>query len=264
MISKKLFILAEALCITVVINAGSVFIGHGAAAPMEADMLSAGTILDGGHYTGERKNGLRNGVGVMLYPDGSEYSGEWKNNLRHGNGVCILADGSCYQGLFINDKPHGKGVYEYPDGTIRSAVFASGKIIESNRLPFDKKNGVCRYGVYYGDGKYKGWYKGSGSVGYRPHGRGQMTWPDGCMYAGQWEDGKMHGRGVMRWEDGSVYMGQWDHGKRTGCGIYMWSSGSKYIGDWKDNQRHGYGISFLAGGGMLKGKFFEDRYIEDK
>jgi len=219
---------------------------------------------EGGYYSGEWEKGMRHGSGTMIYPDGSEYSGSWKHNMRHGKGTCILSDGSMYNGLFYDDKPHGKGIYEYPDGIVRSAVFESGKIIESVRLPFAKKAGECRYGVFYRDGKYTGWFKGSYSIGFRPHGRGKMEWANGCLYAGQWNDGKMHGRGIMRWEDGSVYMGQWEQGKRTGCGVYHWASGSKYIGQWKNNQRHGAGISFSASGGALQGIFSEDRYIGQK
>ncbi len=219
---------------------------------------------DSGCYSGDYKSGMRNGMGKMLYPDGSEYSGAWENDLRHGKGTCILSDGSQYTGIFVHDKPQGKGVYVYPDGTVRSALFESGRIVESSRIPFQKKNGQCRYGVFYKDGKYKGWFKGTSSIGFRPHGRGHMTWQNGCVYAGQWEEGKMHGRGIMRWEDGSIYSGQWEHGKRTGYGVYTWISGSRYIGEWKDNQRHGNGIMFSAEGGVFKGTFSADRYIGQK
>merc|ERR1712232_795813 len=38
---------------------------------------------------------------------------------------------------------------------------------------------------------------------------GEHTFPDGRVYKGYWESGKMHGDGVMHFSDGRMYKGQW-------------------------------------------------------
>ena len=41
---------------------------------------------DGGEYTGDFKDDMRDGIGVMKYADGNVYEGSWSKDLRHGHG----------------------------------------------------------------------------------------------------------------------------------------------------------------------------------
>ncbi len=216
---------------------------------------------DGAHYSGEMAGGKREGRGAMLYPDGSYYRGQWKDDRRHGNGVYILSDGSRYKGPFTDDRPDGTGVFTASDGRKKSVTFRGGVIENSQPVSFSVVKGELRYGTFYFDGKYTGWHKGSRMYGYKQHGRGIMVWPDGCVYTGQWKEGKMHGRGMMKWEDGSTYTGQWSNGKRVGRGVYQWASGNRYVGQWMDNFRHGVGIAYLSDGKVLAGRFENDRFV---
>ena len=43
-------------------------------------------------YTGELKNGLRNGKGEYITEDGLSYNGEWSNGLKNGYGVFSIKD----------------------------------------------------------------------------------------------------------------------------------------------------------------------------
>jgi len=36
-----------------------------------------------------------------------------------------------------------------------------------------------------------------------------MTWPDGSVFTGTFQDGKRHGSGSMKWADGRFYEGEW-------------------------------------------------------
>jgi len=45
------------------------------------------------------------------------------------------------------------------------------------------------------------------------HGKGQLWWPDGKMYIGDFEEDKRHGNGLFKWKDGREYDGEWIRGK---------------------------------------------------
>ena len=66
-----------------------------------------------------------------------------------------------------------------------------------------------------------------------PHGIGKMTYMDGRVSEGLWENGKFvyegelkdrqpHGRGKWIYSDGSVCEGEWKNGKSHGKGTYKW------------------------------------------
>lgn len=61
------------------------------------------------HYTGEFKNGLKCGKGVMVIPgpNGWTYDGEWHNNMPHGDGCLKMADGREYTGAFVQGTLNG-------------------------------------------------------------------------------------------------------------------------------------------------------------
>ena len=44
-------------------------------------------------------------------------------------------------------------------------------------------------------------------------GQGTFTWPNGEKYVGEWKDGNMHGRGTMTYADGRVEKGIWQNNK---------------------------------------------------
>jgi len=44
------------------------------------------TYPNGEKYTGQIKNGMRNGEGICHYKNGDKYDGEWNNDLRDGKG----------------------------------------------------------------------------------------------------------------------------------------------------------------------------------
>ena len=54
-----------------------------------------GTIIyrDGGVYTGDIKNGKRDGGGSYKDLQGFSYTGQWKNDMRDGSGTAVFFDG---------------------------------------------------------------------------------------------------------------------------------------------------------------------------
>jgi len=54
----------------------------------------------------------------------------------------------------------------------------------------------------------------------KKHGRGQLTFPDGCCYDGAFEADQKNGPGTMEWADGCRYTGEWSGGRQHGRGAY--------------------------------------------
>ena len=102
------------------------------------------TLENGSVYTGEWKNGMKDGIGVQNWPDGSIYEGEWKEDKANGKGKLIHADGDIYEGEWAEDKANGFGVYTHSNGA-----------------------------------KFIGDWKDD-----KQHGKGVETWPDGAKYEG--------------------------------------------------------------------------------
>ena len=55
-------------------------------------------------YEGDKKNGNREGNGILFYSNGLCYEGEFRNGLRHGFGVLKINHIDIYNGDWINDQ----------------------------------------------------------------------------------------------------------------------------------------------------------------
>jgi len=81
----------------------------------DSNDIETGTISYlGGTYTGELKNGLPHGKGVLVYDQEQtsmgivkrserKYEGEWQDGMMHGKGVLTYPDGSVKSGTWEND-----------------------------------------------------------------------------------------------------------------------------------------------------------------
>lgn len=110
----------------------------------ERKNLPSLTMDDGAIYSGQWKNGKRDGIGYQIWPDGSNYEGEWTDDKANGKGKLKHADGDVYEGMWKNDKAEGFGTYLHTNGT-----------------------------------KYVGYW-----VADKQDGKGVENWPDGAKYEG--------------------------------------------------------------------------------
>jgi len=140
-----------------------------------------GISIDGGIYTGDLKDGKRNGSGKFEW-DINEvyftYEGSWIDDQRTGLGKQVEIDKTKgaqdeYEGAWLNNKYHGKGEWKHSDGDRYVGDWKDGK-----------KDGK---GIYY--------------------------YNDGDKYDGEWKNDKRHGIGSYYnkalntntkwvWEDG--------------------------------------------------------------
>jgi hypothetical protein len=111
----------------------------------ERKNLPSLTMEDGAIYSGQWKNGKRDGIGYQIWPDGSNYEGEWAEDKANGKGKLKHADGDIYEGMWKNDKAEGFGTYLHTNGT-----------------------------------KYVGFW-----VADKQDGKGVENWPDGAKYEGK-------------------------------------------------------------------------------
>jgi hypothetical protein len=74
--------------------------------PVAATLVASGqglaTWVNGNRYSGEWRDGKKNGRGVQVDADGSRYDGQWRNDLPNGRGTLVLSDGDGYSGVWVN------------------------------------------------------------------------------------------------------------------------------------------------------------------
>jgi hypothetical protein len=168
---------------------------------VEGDCVNGRGVMEystGHKYTGEFRNGMRDGEGFMTmpggrtlkgrfqyntifegtytYPDGKVYTGQWEMRERNGRGTLTYADGRVYDGEFKSGLRHGKGVMTWPSGRRYEGDFLRGKRT----------------------------------------GKGTMTYPDGRVYTGDFVDGEETGRGVMTLPSGKRLEGRFVKGEHFG------------------------------------------------
>lgn len=66
------------------------------------------------------------------------------------------------------------------------------------------------------------------------YGVGQMTYPDGSRYEGDWRHDLKHGFGAYYYPNGDIYEGAWFKGKRHGLGTYFYAENqvTKHLHIW--------------------------------
>ena len=72
--------------------------------------------LQGDKYEGEFKNGEPEGKGIYYHRNGNIYSGDFKKDKAYGKGIFYSRDGDRYEGDWVNDCKHGKGIIYYKNG----------------------------------------------------------------------------------------------------------------------------------------------------
>jgi hypothetical protein len=131
------------------------------------------TYATGHRYTGEFKDGVRHGEGVLQMPGNRKIVGVWvDNNIRQG--TFTGHDGTIYEGQWEFRERNGQGTLTFPDGRKYVGEFKSGQ-----------RHG--RGTMTWPDGRtYVGDYRNGARTGH-----GTMTYPDGRVVEGEFKDGKI-------------------------------------------------------------------------
>lgn len=106
------------------------------------------------YYTGEIKDFMPNGYGVLTFRNGNVYSGNFNDGYKNGEGIFTFPNGTYYKGTWINDSLNGEGVfYDAP-----SNIAFYGNFINSGFngvvTIYDNNNDIYAY-AYYENGEFK-------------------------------------------------------------------------------------------------------------
>jgi hypothetical protein len=216
---------------------------------------------NGARYQGEKdEDGLRHGMGTMVWKDGSRYDGYWMNDMANGYGRMIMAKGDVYSGNWVNNRANGQGKFihrnriEYDGEWQNDLPHGHGtEIFLENGAQY---SGQFRLGKKHGFGKYT-WADGSSYEGDFNNniigGKGRYEWSDGRIFEGDWLGGSMHGYGIFTWPDGRRYEGEYQNDSKHGNGTFYWQDGRKYEGQWSEGKQHGRGVYTSSEGEKKEG-----------
>lgn len=127
-------------------------------------------------FYGQRKNGLIDGCGTIIFASGNKYEGKFKEGKFDGYGILSYASGNKYEGKFKEGNFEGQGTY----------IFKTGD----------------RYVGQFSNNYYEG--------------KGQLIFNNGCKYIGEFKQGNFDGQGTCISQDGSRESGIWRRGKLEG------------------------------------------------
>ncbi|XP_013856612.1 alsin isoform X2 [Austrofundulus limnaeus] len=123
--------------------------------------------------------------------------------------------------------------------------------------------------TFYKDGRLKEvTYEGHWLTG-KPHGSGELKWPDGRIYTGSFKNGLEDGYGEFvapnkTLNKTDLYQGYWKEGKMHGLGSYRYASGEVYDGSFQDGLRHGHGMLRSGKLNTSSPSVFIGQWLQDK
>ena len=149
---------------------------------------------NGDKYVGNRKNGKRNGSGIMYYNNGEIYEGDWKDDKRDGIGIEIVSNGERYAGNWKNGKRNGRGIQQNTAHKTISCQFSD-----------DCANGTGE--IYYDDGD-----KFQGEIEMNQPNCGTMYYKNGDKYVGNFDGKRYHGSGTYYFKNGDIVDVMYNYG----------------------------------------------------
>jgi S1-C subfamily serine protease len=189
---------------------------------------------NGNIYIGEWSKGAREGIGQLRIvaigtsdsssirtPEPSYYFGEFKDNKLNGHGVIILDSGARYEGDFANN------------------------VLIQQKVVYSKSRNISDFISHFPactDDSPKNW---NNCVG-------ELTFPNGNTYIGEWRNGLREGFGQIR----IVALGTSDTNNiRTPKPSY-------YIGQFLGNRLNGHGVIIFDSGEQIEGDFVNNIYSQ--
>ena len=147
----------------------------------------------------------------------------------------------------------GHGKIEYYGGDVYEGEFQKKKPHGVGKMTY--KDGRVREGIW-NDGEIE--YKGQLNKHWKPHGKGKWFYPN-STYDGEWQNGKKHGEGTAKMSDGSGwYKGGWKNDLPEGDGTFKYSYGI-YTGGIRAGKGHGNGVMTYTNGDTYKGQWKNGR-----
>jgi hypothetical protein len=116
------------------------------------------SLVEKARYEGNYKDGMKHGVGKMVFPSGDIYEGEWFEDKMNGEGsYTYTKSGDIYSGSFVFDKKHGNGTYQFgADSSMLIGDWVEGQITTGRWVLKDAAvyEGAFKLGRPFGEGKF--------------------------------------------------------------------------------------------------------------
>lgn len=115
---------------------------------------------------------------------------------------------------------------------------------DTPKLTIDQEfdaNGIGKGSVTSNQLTYTGGLKKGTDGKIVANGKGQLTFPSGASYVGDFVDDKFHGQGTYTLADGGKYVGQFKNDAFDGMGVRTWPEGRRYEGQFKNDKPNGQG-----------------------
>lgn len=183
---------------------------------------------EGNVYTGQVKNGVYDGYGVMEYATSTVYKGTWVDGKWDGTCEITWDSGCVYKGEAKNGAMHGIGYMIWPMGD-----YYYGEWVDGNPNGFGTK-------YYMVDSTAE-----SPSSQYN-------------IYVGEVVNNLKQGWGEMRYSFGAIYDGEWANDVRSGFGTIIWENSEsiefiKYVGSFANDWISGEGTMYYKDGRVVTG-----------
>lgn len=171
----------------------------------------------------DTKADMSEGSQKVQYTLMGKYTGDWKDGLKHGYGVLLYANGNKYEGEWVYGKRQGKGVYWVQEKRILRKQYAGD-------WHHDMRHGSGTF-FHSNGGRFEGEW-----VNNKREGHGRMAnGADDSVYDGQWVGNERSGHGILVLANGDKYDGCWLHDKKEGPGRFYYKATRKvYEGEWAD------------------------------
>jgi hypothetical protein len=128
--------------------------------------------------------------------------------------VVTIIDGAIsYRGDTLNGKKNGQGTY----------VDKCAHVEYKGEWHDDNIHGIGVIRNYFTNFSFSGKFENNRMV------CGTMTWPNGTVYKGYFDDdNQMNGIGMIKWPNNFKYEGMFENGKLTGPGTFMDNKGNVF------------------------------------
>jgi hypothetical protein len=129
---------------------------------------------------------------------------------------------------------HGSGVFYYSDGDVfegesEHGKFCRGKYTYANNQVYTGKIFICdNMFILLGEFKEN-----------QPYGKGEVRYPNGDIYSGEWKEGRREGFGK--------YLTDRDMQCRAYYLRYIYKNGNIYEGQYFNDKKHGRGTEWIDG-----------------
>ncbi|MCR5635683.1 MAG: hypothetical protein K6F76_00665 [Clostridiales bacterium] len=217
-------------------------------------------------YEGEYKNDKRDGVGAYYYKSGKLcHVGQWKKNKRSGFGMALNSSQDVITvGKWINNKQEGiqaninrEGDFEFIGAVSEGVKNGLGMRFDGDRLIVESyENGIPKKSccIFDADGKllYNGEIKDNKRNGYG------VSYNENGMpeYSGAWTDDVYNGLGRLVYDDGRATEGYFENGKPHGkCRLYSSNGYMIYDGEIENGEYNGKGKLYKNGKLIYDGGF---------